>query len=275
MGNIYVIGPTGAGKTTYLAGLAYWPDRTNSKFRITGITEDAKKIAAKAETIILNGASLEPTIIDGVKIKSFYDLPLYSFQIDIKRQWWQMPEEINLAMRDYPGEIFNELTTGVSNPLHQEFLEECLIKDVVGCLILFHKWEAGSDLFYAQVIERFINLMDERDRTQDLRLAVAMSKCERGEIWPGRLEPELDIFQLHLPRTTSILRRRIPYKNLQFYAISTFGVLHRNDPRPNRTDELGSPHSVLREPLKWRPYGMISPLYWLSKGKKMGLTINN
>ena len=267
MGIICIIGPTGAGKTTYLAGLAYWPEKTNPNFQITAITNDAKNLASKAENIILNGASLEPTIIDGIRIKSFYDLPLYSFHIEIKRWWQRKPEEINLVVRDYPGEIFNELQGGISNTLHQEFFDECLIKDNLGCLILLHKWEPGSDVFYSKVMERFLDLIDAGDRTQDLRLAIAMSKCERGEIWPGRLDPELDIFTVHLPRTTNILKRRIPQQNLRFYAISTFGVLHRNDPRPNRTDELGSPHSILREPLKWKPHGIISPLYWLSKGR--------
>ncbi len=113
--------------------------------------------------------------------------------------------------------------------------------------------------------------MDSHERSNDLRIAVAMSKCERGELWPGRLDPEIDLFDVHLPKTKATLCRKIPPKNLQFYAISTFGVLRRNDPRPNRVDELGREGylSVLREPSHWRPYGMISPLYWLSKGKRM------
>lgn len=114
-----------------------------------------------------------------------------------------------------------------------------------------------------------MDLMDRRDRLKNLRLAVAMSKCERGEIWPGRLDPELDLFEVHLPSTRKILRQRIPKNNLQFYAISTFGVLERNNPRPNRADEEGSLRSVLRSPVQWRPYGLISPLYWLSTGKRM------
>lgn len=268
MGNICIIGPKGAGKTTYLAGLAYWPDTKNEIFEVTAITKEAQELANRAENIILNGSSLAPTEIDGLKIKTVYDLPLYSFQIEKKRKWLP-PEEINLVVRDYPGEIFDELASGISNEIHQEFLNECLIPDMVGCLLLFHKWESGSDQFYSKAIARFIDLMDARDRIKDLRLVVAMSKCERGEIWPGRLDPELDIFEIHLPRTTKILRQRIPKNSLQFYAISTFGVLKRNDPRPNRTDEMGSPHSTLRSPRQWRPYGLIPPLYWLTTGQRM------
>lgn len=269
MGNICVIGPRGSGKTTYLAALAYLSDTSKKNYQITGITNDAKKLKKQAEMIILQGASLPPTEIDGVRIKSVFDLPLYSFKLEITGRWLQRKEEIDLVFRDYPGEIFNELASGISGPLHQEFIDECFIKDVEGCLLLLERWDRGGDLLYSQVMERFIDLMDDRGRMADLRLAVAMSKCERGELWPGRLDPEIDMFGVHLPRTKSILRNRIERQNLRFYAISTFGVLERNDPRPNRADELGSQHSVLREGSRWQPYGMISPLYWLSKGKRM------
>ncbi|MBC6423699.1 MAG: hypothetical protein GDA43_22010 [Hormoscilla sp. SP5CHS1] len=269
MGNICVIGPRKSGKTTYLAALAYLSEKDNQNYQITGITNDAKKLGDQAQTIILQGANMQPTEIDGVKIKSVFDLPLYSFKLEIKRRWLPKKEDIDLVFRDYPGEIFDELASGIYKPVHQEFIDECFVKDVVGCLLLLHRWDRGGDRFYSQLMNRFIDLMDDRDRSLDLRLAVAMSKCERGELWPGRLDPEIDIFKVHLPRTTSILRNKMPPQNLRFYAISPFGVLKRNDPRPNRLDELGSEHSVLRQTSEWAPYGMISPLYWLSKGKRM------
>lgn len=263
-----MLGPRGAGKTTYLAALAYLSDTSNQNYQITGITNDAKRLKEQAERIILQGASLPPTEIDGFKIKSVFDLPLYSFKLEISRKFIPIDEEVDLVFRDYPGEIFDELAAGIYSNIHQEFIDECFVKDVVGCLLLLERWDRGGDLFYSQVMEKFIELMDEGGRTQDLRLAVAMSKCERGELWPGRLDPEMDMFGVHLPRTTTILRNRIERQNLRFYAISTFGVLERNDPRPNRIDDLGSKQSVLRNP-RWQPYGMISPLYWLSKGKRM------
>jgi len=276
-GNIGVIGPRSSGKTTYLAALAYWPERKlerkqKSAFEIESSDElEANaKIIEKAKERILEGSSFEPTTVAG----GIDDLDSYMFTIKVKR-FLRPPDPINLVAVDYPGEIFNELVNGESNSLHEEFIEKCLRKDVKGLLILLPGWERGSDSFYEQMIRKFLGLMDSYGRMNDLRLAVAMSKCERGEIWSGRLDPEIDLFNMHLRETTAVLRKKLPRKNLEFFAISTFGVLSRNNPRPNRVDEIGQEgvNSVLREPNEWRPYGMIAPLYWLSTGKRLSADV--
>ncbi len=270
MGNIRVIGPRGSGKTTYLAALAYQPLLGVGQFKnlhIQAINEDTKKLAEKAENIILEGESLEPT---GVLVRKIDDVPIYAFNIEIKNLF-NRNEQIMLAIRDYPGEIFDELERGQIDTIQEEFIEECLSQDVAGCLIMLTEWKRGTDRFYSRVLQRFTELMDKYNRNNNLRLAVVMSKCERGELWPGRLDPEIDLFDVHLPKTKAVLKDRIPSNNLAFYAISTFGVLGRNNPRPNRIEEWGTDgrNSVLRETELWQPYGLISPLYWLSTGRKM------
>lgn len=269
MGQIRIIGPRGSGKTTYLAALAYLPKTVAAKvtkYTIQPINDNTKLLAEKAESIIREGSSLEPTtIIGGIDSQ-----PVYSFTIEIKTLF-SNNEIINLAVRDYPGEVFEELEAGVINPLHTEFIDECFRKDVVGCLLLLTEWNRQTDKFYSRVVEQLANLMETHERINDLRVAVVMSKCERGELWPGRLDPEIDLFEVHLRETKEMLKAKIPSANLQFFAISTFGILRRNDPRPNRIDELGRKGrlSVLRDSDHWRPYGMISPLYWLNTGKRM------
>lgn len=271
MGNIRVIGPRNSGKTTFLAGLAYWPDKQKREsrkkyFNIHSLNDETEGLATRAENIIMEGADLEPT---SVHVRSTDELPSYLFRIEIQ-QPWKKPEEINLAVTDYPGEIFEQLEMGIQDELHQEFIEECLLHDVEGCLILLSDWGGQADRFYKRVFKQFTSLMDKYDRASNLRLAVVISKCERGEIWPGRIEPEIDLFNSHLPETSSLLRSCVPSKNLEFFALSTFGVLHRNDPRPNRIEQWGTDGSraVLRESRKWKPYGMLAPLYWLSTGKR-------
>ena len=212
-GNICVVGSRAAGKTTYLAALADWPQVKNQKITITPVTEDAKKLKAQVQNKILQGIALKQTKIDGVKIKSFYDLPLYQFIIESQSFGGLKKTKIDLVVRDYPGEVFDELADGISNSIHQEFLDQCFVGDTVGCLMMLHEWEIGRDDFYCRGFEKFIDLMETNDRLYNFRLAVVMSKCERGELWPGRLDPEKDIFEQYLPKTTQILRRRIP-KNI-------------------------------------------------------------
>jgi hypothetical protein len=276
MGNIRIIGPQGSGKTTYLAALAYYPDKKRkgpkvNHIELQALNDETRELAEKAENIILQGASLEPTRVEG----GIDALPFYSFGLKIKPKFhipFHTPELITVAVRDYPGEIFEELAGSANaNPLHREFVDECLEDGVDGCLILLTEWSKEKDQFISHVLTKFTKLMDIKGRSENLRIAVAMSKCERGELWSGRLDPTLDLFQQHLPRTTAILENTLPSKNLQFYAISTFGVLDRNDPRPNREDVIGSSstNSILREPKNWKPYGLLEPLYWLSKGKDL------
>lgn len=268
MGNIRVIGPRNSGKTTYLAGLAYWPQNSSTasskQFKIVPLNEETENLASKAENLIVQGLQLEPT-----RVSSIYDLTSYSFQIDVKPRF--KPRQVfNLVAKDYPGEIFERMDEVTQSPLQEDFIRECLDNDVEGCLVLLTDWDARSDKFHKRLFAQFLKAMERRDRISDLRLAIAISKCERGELWPGRLYPEIDVFQAHLPETLALLRSRIPKKNLQFFALSTFGVLSPIDPRPNRIEMIGERGSkaVLRETERgsWKPYGMIDPLYWLNTG---------
>lgn len=268
MGIIRVIGPRASGKTTYLAALAYWPEgrgkeNKSSYFKIQPIGDDTKNLVSKAENIICQGDRLEATPVKG----GIDEMPLYSFAIEVNLRF-QPRKTIALTVRDYPGEIFDDLLE--SNAIHQPFIDECLMPDVDGCLILLSEWQRGQDKIYRRVFEQFINLMEIQGRSNNLRLAIAMSKCERGELWPGRIEPDLDIFAQHFPETKQLLKNSLPAQNLEFFALSTFGVLRRTDPRPNRVNDANNIiKSALRKPDNWQPYGMIAPIYWLSTGKKM------
>lgn len=276
MGNIRVIGPRSSGKTSYLAALAYWPDKNRPKesqrgphqnIKLHALNDETRELSDKAQNIILQGESLEPTDPSG----GIDALPFYSFGLEVKPKFKEA-ELINIAVRDYPGEIFDELTDpDTVNHIHQEFIDECLEDSVDGCLILLSNWEKGSDPDIRRAVAKFADHMHYQGRLNNLRLAIAMSKCERGELWPGRLDPEIDLFHQHLPTTTDFLQKAIPKQNLKFYAVSTFGVLGRNNPRPNREDVIGTQnaHSTLRSPKKWNPHGLIEPLYWLSKGRQL------
>ncbi|MEB3827019.1 hypothetical protein [Phormidium sp. CCY1219] len=271
MGNICIIGPRAAGKTTYLAGLTYFSeyrgDRTH--YSIQPLNDDARNLATTAKETILQGLPVDPTRL-GDRIHTVEDLPYYSFQITVKGKLFQPKTTIQLNLRDYPGEVFEKiLHASEEDSIHAEFINECLMNDVSGCLLLFTEWESSTDDFYSDLMSRFFTMMDERSRLSNYRLAIVMSKCERGEIWPGRLDPENDLFGVYLKNTLKTIKQSIPKQNVRFYAMSTFGVLGRYDPRPNRTDALGSDGraSTLRDPPRWKPYNLIEPLCWLNAAK--------
>lgn len=266
MGNIVIVGPRSSGKTTYLAALSYLPKLIQEKskknrFTVEAVNDDAIKLQTKAENLIRSGISLSPT-----NVPTAFQLPSYSFQIEIKQ------ESLNLVVKDYAGEIFDSLDSSMMQKEHEEYWEECFRKDQQGCLLLLVNWQKSNDREYSQKIKYLIKLLDYHQRNDNFRIAVVMSKCERGELWSGRIEPEIDIFKAHLPETKSILEKSINPNNFKFYALSSFGVLDRHrDPRPNRIDDQGTDDefSILREPDAWEPYNLIAPLYWLSTGKNM------
>ncbi len=272
-GNIVVIGPTAAGKTTYLAALSYFKEHKQGKklFTVNPQNPATRILAEKAENILKQAADLDRTVI-GQEIESVDDLPFYSFGITAKPYWYSSTETFQLTARDYPGEVFEAIASPSSRkPIHEDFINECFT-DVIGCLIMLTGWEPGTDNFYNRIMKQFLKLMDERGRSRDLKLAIVMSKCERGEIWPGRLDPEIDLFGVHLRETTKTLREKVIPQNLRFFALSTFGVLGKDNPRPNREDRMKGeePASVIRQPNSWQPYNLIEPLYWLSKKQNQG-----
>jgi len=277
-GNIVVIGPRASGKTTYLAALSCFKEHKQGKklFTVNPQNPDTRKLAEKADNILRQGMDFKPNELpDG--IESIYHLPIdelpgYSFGITAKPYWYSSAETFQLTARDYPGEVFEAIASPSSRkPIHEDFINECFT-DVMGCLIMLTGWEPGTDNFYNRIMKQFLKLMDERGRSRDLKLAIVMSKCERGEIWPGRLDPEIDLFGVHLRETTKTLREKVIPQNLRFFALSTFGVLGKDNPRPNREDRMKGeePASVIREPDLWQPYNLIEPLYWLSKKQNQG-----
>jgi len=81
MGNICVIGPRGSGKTTCLhmrIGPIRQEQEVRSKNQYSSSEVETKELADKAENIILEGASLEPTTTEG----GIDSLPYYSFKLE-------------------------------------------------------------------------------------------------------------------------------------------------------------------------------------------------
>jgi GTPase SAR1 family protein len=269
-GNIAIVGPRKSGKTTYLAGLAYHShheDQQGIKYTITIQNEDSKNLKEEAERILLPQKDFKGT---NKRDKTVFQLPYFGFFIDYKPSRFKASQRITITTRDYSGELFDDLekSSFLSNE-DEEFVKD-FFTNKIGCIVLLTSWELGADNKYHNMLKNFLEIMDRNNVDSNYKIAVVMTKCETGEIWTGRFEPERDLFDVHLKKTKDLLRQKLKPNTLKFFALSTFGILSQTDPRPNRLDRIvkGEPASVLRQPEVWKPYNLIEPLLWIAQTSK-------
>lgn len=275
--SICLIGPRASGKTTYLATLANFPHRTHFKTQYPHLkinyptSSPTEKLSHQAEDILKKGAKLAGTRRGDINYQ-----PTYHYRITISKKH----PNLEIIFRDIAGEIFEEIPLDTETALIQPYLHQ-LFK-ALSWMIMITDWQTSQDKrLYKPVFEKLHQLINEREQInptiKKLRIAVVMSKCERGEIWAGRLEPDEDLFKVRLPETYDFLTSKFPTHKLKFFACSSFGVLSTSpnnfDPRPNRyipDDGSESEYSAfLREPEQWQPFGLIAPIYWLVTGKTL------
>ena len=284
---IALLGPGNAGKTTYMATLLHWEGAPqNQYFDVTDTYGDAETLKRLAKDVLCQGQSFQRTPVGSV-----FDIRKYGLNLEISPQPLQKVG-LDLMCEDYPGEVFAAMQSADPDqelnrdkPGNPSFMDEIFRPEIVGCLIFLDAWLddppppalthkiAGWDAFYLRCLQGFYTQANNRQRVSNLRLVVAFGKCERGEAWPARLDPEFDIFRRRFPQTHKFLSNKWPRNNLWFHALSTFGVLDPiQDSRPNRktTPDPLTPDTLRYSDFKdWNPYGVISPLYWLCTGHKM------
>ena len=173
------------------------------------------------------------------------------------------PTSMTVEIYDIPGEIFENLAQ--KDARRNEKLID-LLKFVDGCIIFVSEIHNTIDTYNYYILETFTSL----PAADNLPYCIVATKVERGELWPCRLDAEKDLFENLYPKTTALLRSRIPAKNLRFFAISNFGILGQGDLRPNKVSKLvGNKYiEVLRDASRWQPYNLLAPLQWLASKKK-------
>lgn len=282
-GCIRLIGGRASGKTTYLATLLYCPHRRQIKNKMPGFSIDyepsseAERLAKMAEDILKNGAKFA----GGARLDVNY-MPAYEFKLKIPAVNRLPDATVDFSVRDFAGEIFHDMALEHKYNDIQPYLNDLFIADK--WMVMITDWEYEQDKkLYKRAFEKLHREIKERERInpeiKNLRIAVVLSKCERGELWPGRLEPDEDIFKVRLPQTYEFLSSKFPPKKnrLKFFACSSFGILDDTpenfDPRPNRyipDDGSSADYSAfLRKPDQWKPFGILSPIYWLTTGKTL------
>lgn len=293
---IYIIGPRASGKSTFLGALLSISDHSKNenhkRVNVNTISDDSEQLRSKIRDGWREKKPLNPTNMRGT-LNADYD---FSIQITTK-----LFSNVNISLntQDYGGEFFQDVlleSSLLKSHYILPYIKECLMEASAWIVLLpdfclkdraNQKQEVVKDVdgFYKSVFRRLLTEIpektsffsqDERKKIQHnlkkLRIAIVMSKCERGELWTRRKEPERDLFQVHLKNTRDFLRetQKLSKNKLEFFALSSFGVLSSKDPRPNRLN-LGyqlQDGAMIDKFDEWIPYGLINPLYWVATKRR-------
>lgn len=264
-----VIGDRSSGKTTYMASLAYWPnaDPTSVVQTVNPIGEGGDELISKSQNILEQGLELEATDLS----QSADDLKDYAITITLKQKFSKDNIKLNINCKDYSGEFFADLIHKSGDLQLQNYLEDCL--QGTGLLFLLDGTSNRKDAEYAQGLEKFLMALDRVElEGSQRRIALVINKCEQPELWVNRHQPR----ELTEMRFTKVQRTLDNWADMgggkvDYFATSAFGMLGNRYPEPNakrlERNRSGT-RSVLKDPKRWRPFGIVAPIYWLCTGKR-------
>lgn len=266
---IRLIGDRSSGKTAYMASLAYFPnaapDSPVQSVTPCGDQEASAELINFARNILEDGRELPPTDLNAVAT----DVKDYGLTIVLKNKYSLV--KLNINCKDYAGEFFSDLIQKDGDSKLHDYLEDCLL--ATGILLLIDRTSHRKDSEYANALDRFLLALNSTDfNTKKRRIAFTINKCEQPDLWVNRHDPKA-LAQRRFPRTQKRLEawENIGAGKVEYFVTSAFGVLGKNYPEPNAVklsrDRQGTT-SVIREPKRWRPFGLVAPIYWLCTGKR-------
>lgn len=277
---IRVVGDRASGKTTYMAALARWPNASaNSPVEsVNPFNDDGENLIDKAKNLLEQGLDLAPTALGQVA----QELPDYGIRIVLKGQFsWRNPKvkvgsqliSLVINCKDYSGEFFKDLLhrSSSNDPQLQDYMEDCL--NANGILILIDGNANRRDQDYANSLDKFLIALDRVSlEVGKRRVALVLTKCEQPELWVNRHKPN-EMAHMRFPQ---ICKKLDSWKNIgggqvEYFAASALGMLGTTFPSPNATKTSsgsGGVAAVLKDPKRWRPFGLVAPIYWLCTGER-------
>lgn len=273
-----VIGDRASGKTTYMASLARWPnaDPSSPVQSVIPVNQEGEELVSKAQDLLEQGLELEPSALDA----SASQMKDYTLKINLKGKFsWKNPKvnmgsqwsNLNISCKDYPGEFFNDLLHQAGNSQLQDYLEDCL--QATGIMFLIDGNSRRKDAEYASGLEKFLTALDRTSMVvSQRRISLVLTKCEQSELWVNRHKPGF-LAQARFPQVCRQLQtwQKMGAGNVDYFTNSAFGMLGNNYPEPN-VDLLSRNRdgvtAVIKDPKRWRPFGLVAPIYWLCTGQR-------
>jgi hypothetical protein len=267
--SIRVIGDRLSGKTTYMAALARWPnaDPQNSVIQsVTALGTEGEELINQAKNILEQGDHFQRTAL----IPDIYEVKDYRINIILKEKYLfnQKLLQLNLSCKDYTGEFFSDLVYKTGNSLLNDYMEDCI--EANGLLLLIDGLSKKLDIQYANGLEKFLRQLDQfRNDENPRKIAFVITKCEQPELFVNRQNPQ--VIAKRFKNMMEVLNQwqKLGGGEVQYFATSAFGMLGTAYPEPNMTKvnrrDAGLT-AVLKNPKRWKPFGLVAPIYWLTTG---------
>lgn len=271
---IKLIGDRASGKTTFMAALARFPTASpDSPIQsITAVNDDGNELVAKAQNILEQGLELEPTDLKAkVGELNDYQLTITLRGLSQFRLTGGNTIQLNLSFKDYAGEFFTDLLYQNQNPKLSDYLTDCA--QATGIMFLMDGSAQRKDSEYSYGIEKFLNSLDCSSDSSGLkRIALVLTKCELPDLWIKRHQPE-KLAQAKFKQVCAKLRawQNTTNSHVEFFTASAFGVVGSHFPEANskqQSRDRSGVTSVLKDPQHWKPFGLVSPTYWLCTGER-------
>lgn len=275
---IRVIGDRSSGKTAYMASLARWPnaDPASPVQTVIPVGESGEELITKAQNILEQGLELEASDLAA----SAAEMKDYTLSITLKGQFSRknpqlgIPSQLvnlNISCKDYPGEFFTDLLYQAGNLQLQEYLEDC--SQATGILFLVDGSSRAKDAEYANGLDKFLTSLDRTDiNGATRRISLVLTKCEQSELWVNRHKPAF-LAEARFPQVCRKLKgwETMGGGKVDYFTTSAFGMLGNRYPEPN-VQVLGRGRdgvtAVIKDPKRWRPFGLVAPIYWLCTGDR-------
>ncbi|MBD2775236.1 hypothetical protein [Iningainema tapete] len=269
--DIRIVGPRSAGKTTFMASLARWPNAKpdGAIQSVNPFDDQSGKLIAMAKDILENGLSMAPTRPD----EDVYNLPLYTLLIELKPAFIIGSNvRFQVSCREYSGEIIKDLRGESSGINLSNYLDDCANSS---SLLLLIDGTSREDNYYSQAFARLQTELNERlvgknKNLRDYRVAVVFSKAEQSQVWIHRHEMQKFVNR-KFPLTKETLRIWVKSWgcSVNYFFCSAFGM-KGSPPSPNvkvQSTDSGGTYAAIANPAVWQPFGLVAPIYWLYTGK--------
>jgi adenylate kinase family enzyme len=277
-GAFRVIGYRSSGKTTFMAALARWPNASSDSpvQSVVANNDDGQELINKARNILEQGEQLEATRLDA----NINEIKDYSMTIKLTDKFsWTKPRlgevnrlvNLNINCKDYAGEFFVDLLNPVNNPRLDNYLADCIMADGIALLIDGYSHQMDGD--YEIGLKNFLTELERSElELKERRIAVILTKAEQGEVWANRDKSPQIVVSRRFPKVYDSLQRWHESKagKIEFFRASAFGTLGTSQ-APNATiirRGIEGTTAVIKKTKIWRPFGLISPLYWLCTGER-------